>query len=109
MIGGFEVIPGTATDEVQKLLVNHLDRISGDFIRLPEKVQNLPCFKDKARLVKAKAGDLILFDSRLIHGGVVGPGYASAKDSPLTNEQFARFAFTVCMAPISKVADPLIL
>ena len=90
-------------------MVQNVDRINGDFVRLPENVQNLPCFKNKSRLVKAKAGDLILFDSRLIHGGVVGPGYASAKESPLTNEQFARFAFTVCMAPLSKVVDPLIL
>jgi len=32
-------------------------------------------FKNKNKLVKGKAGDFILWDSRTIHGGKVGPGY----------------------------------
>lgn len=46
-----------------------------------------------------------MWDSRTIHGGVVGPGYESAEDCPLSKDKFARLAFAVCMAPKSKVID----
>jgi hypothetical protein len=45
-------------------------------------------------LVLADAGDLILWDSRTVHGGQVGTG------RPETNEpQLARLTQTVCMIP----------
>lgn len=72
---------------------------------IPKQVKNHERFKDKNRLVKAKAGDLILFDSRTIHGGIVGPGYEKAEDCSLNQEQFARLAATICMAPKDKVKD----
>ena len=66
-------------------------------------MKNHEKFKGKNKLVKGRAGDLILWDSRTIHGGIVGPGFSCAEDSPLSQEQFARLSFTVCMAPKSKV------
>ena len=46
-----------------------------------------------------------MWDSRTIHGGIVGPGYESEEDCPLSKDKFARLAFAVCMAPKSKVID----
>lgn len=63
-------------------------------------------------LVEAKAGDLILWDSRLIHGGLVGPGPTAQDETteatPAPAEELVRLAFTVCMTP-KDLADPRVL
>ena len=65
-------------------------------------------YQGKPSLVKAKAGDLILWDSRVIHGGVVGSGY-SKENCPFKDGDLARFAFTVTMTPKSFVKDQSVL
>lgn len=49
-----------------------------------------------AVLLLAEPGDLILWDSRTIHGGHVGTGAAEA------NDELARMSVTVCMVPRSR-------
>jgi len=58
-------------------------------------------------LLEADPGDLILWDSRVIHGGLVGTGEKHAEDL-LDNPELARLSLTVCMAPTSK-ATPQVL
>mmetsp|Transcript_1355 Transcript_1355/g.1771 ORF Transcript_1355/g.1771 Transcript_1355/m.1771 type:complete len:337 (-) Transcript_1355:39-1049(-) len=98
-IGGLEIIPGTANDEGQQHLMKHVPNIrhqKGDFVVLSSKDP----LQGKGKLVLAKAGDLILWDSRAIHGGIVGPGYT--KDTcPLSEGDLARLSFTICMTPKS--------
>lgn len=55
----------------------------GDFAIIPKSLKENEVLKGKNKLVKAKAGDFILWDSRTIHGGIVGPGYESGEDCPL--------------------------
>jgi len=50
---------------------------------------------------------LILWDSRMVHGGKVGPGYTQ-ENNPLGVDQFARLAFTVCMTPKDKADESII-
>jgi hypothetical protein len=45
--------------------------------------------------VKAFPGDLILWDSRMIHGATSGPGLTQEEDALF--EGLARMSFTVCM------------
>jgi len=47
------------------------------------------------KLLTAEAGDLILWDSRTVHGGLVGTG----EITPTTTPQIARMSQTVCMLP----------
>jgi len=108
-IGGFEVIPDTATDEMQDYIASKYHPGSiGDWVLLGHKIANNQLFKGKNKLVKGKAGDLVLWDSRTIHGGIVGPGYESFEDSKMSIDKFARLAFTVCMAPKSMANSDVI-
>ena len=53
------------------------------------------------KLVKASGGDLILWDSRTVHGGLVGTGppeEMSTADVENTIE-LVRLSLPVCMAP----------
>ena len=47
-------------------------------------------------LLLAQPGDVILWDSRTIHGGHVGTGAGEA------DEELARMSVTVCMVPRSR-------
>jgi hypothetical protein len=49
------------------------------------------------KFVQAGPGDLILWDSRVIHGGYIGP--AKEADVSLQRPQLARLSFTVCQTP----------
>jgi len=99
--GGLQVVPGTNTDEVQSYLRRTYPHLASepnsDWCELDE---NDP-FIGKGELLLAKAGDLILWDSRTIHAGYVGPG--SDDESKLS-----RLAMTVCMIPQDKV-NPKVL
>ena len=57
--------------------------------------------------MKAKAGDFILWDSRVIHGGMLGQGY-TIDNCPLSSGDLARLSFTISMTPKSFVKDPKI-
>ena len=71
--GGLQVIPDTNTDEIQKhLQLNYPNAMShnDDWVRLSEG----DSLQGKGTLVTCSAGDLILWDSRTIHGGLIGTG-----------------------------------
>mmetsp|Transcript_5629 Transcript_5629/g.6991 ORF Transcript_5629/g.6991 Transcript_5629/m.6991 type:complete len:376 (-) Transcript_5629:127-1254(-) len=77
--GGLEVIPFSHLSDAQnrfKLLHPYLERNFSDWC----VVRNHDNKNAKPILLKAKAGDLILWDSRLIHGGKVGTGYQMIKN-----------------------------
>ena len=105
--GGLELLPNSHTEAVQEELRNRYPNArdgKNDWLRFTEDDP----YQGKPKLVKAKAGDLILWDSRVIHGGGVGSGYS--KDSyPLSKGDLARLAFTVTMTPKSYVSDPTVL
>ena len=54
----------------------------------------------KGKLIECKAGDLILFDSRTIHGGKINEPSQEFKDQNVNN--LVRLAMTVTMVPRSK-------
>jgi ectoine hydroxylase-related dioxygenase (phytanoyl-CoA dioxygenase family) len=58
----------------------------------------------KGTLVKCDAGDLILWDSRLIHGGLIREPSEDFKKTSNKNE-LVRFAMTVSMTPKSLASD----
>jgi len=95
--GGLQVVPASHTEKAkreQKRRFPHL-RSTGDWCPLA-------CKDMKAQLLLAEAGDLILWDSRTIHGGVVGSG--QPPDSPpeecsTGRAELARLAVTVAMTP----------
>ena len=94
--GGLEVVLNTNNDETQNYIKDQYPPRMGDWLVLypGDKHQSLP------KLIKAKAGDLILWDSRTIHGGRIGKGY-TAENNPLNQGDFARLSFTVTMTPKS--------
>ena len=105
--GGLGVVPNTNTDEVQQHLRAKYPEetcFPGDWVRLSPKDP----YQGKEKLVLAKAGDLILWDSRTIHGGLLGCGYTE-DNCPLSPGDLARLSFTVTMTPKSLVKDPKIL
>lgn len=98
--GGLQVVPDSHLEEAKETFKRthaHMQS-SGDWC---------PCDDDdlnqQAVLLLAEPGDLILWDSRTIHGGHVGTG------NPLTDEpvELARMAVTVAMTPRER-AGPLV-
>ena len=92
-IGGLKLVPKSHSDEVQEQIRKErtiMQRIlsSGDFVKVDDAK-----YDPEAIVVEAKAGDLILWDSRLIHGSRVGP----ATSQPASG--LARCTGLVCMTP----------
>jgi len=95
--GGLQVVPRSHHDYVQEIIRrDHPEhKNSGDFCRVAANN-----YKGAEVLVEANAGDLILWDSRLIHGGVVGHGGGDHGQSDEDDQaRLARCAVTVCMVP----------
>merc|ERR1711924_288433 len=97
--GGLQVVPDSNLDDAKadfKRAHSHM-RNSGDWC---------PCddsdLKQKAILLHASPGDLILWDARTVHGGLVGNGNS---DSTAALE---RMAVAVSMTPRA-MAGPLVL
>mmetsp|Transcript_23615 Transcript_23615/g.34342 ORF Transcript_23615/g.34342 Transcript_23615/m.34342 type:complete len:312 (-) Transcript_23615:574-1509(-) len=96
-VGGLEVIPQTHTDEAKEDFRKRYPKMkySGDWCPLRQKDP----MQGSGQLVLAQAGDLILWDSRTIHGGVLGTGETDREDS--NKAQLARLSVPVCMTPRS--------
>ena len=90
--GGLEVVPGSHLkfDEISDKVPANWKKAywDGNWGPLPPNV--FP--SGSGKLVEAKAGDLILWDSRTIHGGIRGEGGGDP-------DELARLAVTVCMQP----------
>jgi len=101
--GGLEVVPNSNLPEQKEKLkevCNHF-KTAGDFCKIG---YTSPVVTER-RLLLAKAGDLILWDSRTIHGGVLGSGKNRDDDKVA---QLCRMSMTVCMVPKER-ASPEIL
>lgn len=101
-IGGLQVIPKSHIDgpdsdqaRVRKLYPYHQFSTSG-WIEFEK--QHYLLFR-QAQLVKADPGDMILWESRLIHGGYVGKGPASHEGKI----DLMRLSFTVCQTPYTSM------
>jgi len=111
LTGGLEVVPRSHLPEAKRLLVAAIGeqalRGLGDFCRVPPAYyHNEQCTETSGNssptadagapmLVEAEPGDLILWDSRTVHGGRVGRGC-------VTNEgaaELARLSLPVCFTP----------
>lgn len=94
--GGLQVVPDSNLDDVKaefRLTHPHM-KTSGDWC---------PCDDDdlnaKAILLHASPGDLILWDARTVHGGLVGTGKHEESNEGLP--ELARLSVTVSMTPRS--------
>eukprot|EP00928_Gymnodinium_smaydae_P081133 TRINITY_DN64702_c0_g1_i1.p1 TRINITY_DN64702_c0_g1~~TRINITY_DN64702_c0_g1_i1.p1 ORF type:complete len:335 (+),score=55.93 TRINITY_DN64702_c0_g1_i1:72-1076(+) len=98
--GGLQVVPDSNQDAARE-----------DFKRRHPQMEHIcdwcPCDDDylneKAVLVHAAAGDLILWDSRTVHGGLVGTG--ELQDSSSVAAELARLSVTVAMTARSRADD----
>jgi hypothetical protein len=101
--GGLEVVPKSHLPETQDRFREMYPGWRGmsDFCVISS---SSPLITDR-KLLLANAGDLILWDSRTIHGGVVGTGKDPETD---TVPRLARLSMTVCMVPRSR-ASPEVL
>lgn len=106
--GGLQVVPKSHSLKVQEMLRpwSIPPHNIGDYILLPssktEPSQDLKLshtLSKEARLVKAEAGDLILWDSRLIHGGLVGKGKPIVGSEPNKSYDLLRLAVPICLMP----------
>jgi hypothetical protein len=108
-VGGLEVVPRSHLPAAKGPLIERCGeelRSLGDFCRLPpdyyaEREGEGPV------LVVAEPGDLILWDSRTVHGGKVGPGGAGKEGCEEACE-LARMSLPVCMTPRA-LASPDVL
>ena len=66
----------------------------GDFCPVSRKDPHY----EKGELIRASAGDLILWDSRTFHGGIVGVGEGKERGSG-TRKTLRRMSMAVCMMP----------
>ena len=90
-VGGLQVVPRTNTDENQEALVKRYGN-TGDWLELSPNDELI----GTGKLLIADPGDLILWDSRTIHGGCIGQG-------PLPEEdRLLRLSMTVTMCPFEK-------
>ena len=98
--GGFCVMPGTHTQHAAFSERHPWAEQQGDFLPVPEGDEILAA---GGRLLRAEAGDLILWDSRTIHCNT--PAIAPASEAPAgavpPRDQLLRLAGYVCFAPSS--------
>eukprot|EP00438_Fugacium_kawagutii_P006347 Skav208393 [mRNA] locus=scaffold1179:88308:92958:- [translate_table: standard] len=87
--GGLQVIPQSHTEAAKAETWRQTQRLT-------HGVSTTYVGKLNAVLLLAEPGDLILWDSRTIHGGHVGRGYSDAL------RDLARMSLTVCMVPRSR-------
>lgn len=97
--GGLEVVPFSHQQSArERFKTTHpqYSRNSSDWclLRTADALTHAPI------LLKSKAGDIILWDSRLIHGGRVGRGERRRHDSVrMAGVDLARLSIPVCMTP----------
>jgi len=101
--GGLEVVPRSHLPEQKTFLKEvcpHF-KTAGDFCMIK---YTSPVVTERKLLI-ARAGDLILWDSRTIHGGVIGIGKDRDSD---TVPQLARMSMTVCMVPKERATTTIL-
>ena len=99
-IGGLQLVPRSHSEEIQEEIRQETGHQSGNFVKVSDE-KYLP----GALVVEAKAGDLILWDSRVIHGSAVGPGLQEGGDRA---GGLARCTGLVCMTPRAKASQEVL-
>jgi len=95
-VGGTVLVPRSHYDEEQERLKKEHPswgkevNLKRDYCVIKPKYK----LQEKAKLVLAEPGDLLLWDSRLVHAGSVGPGGGDV--------ELARASFCVCLGPREK-------
>jgi hypothetical protein len=103
--GGLQIIPKSHTESVQwHMRQNYKWSKNSDFVELDTDDVLFNFYKPQ--LLKCKPGDLILWDSRLIHGGFVGIGY-DLED--MCDNTLARLAFPVSMMPRKLASEDILI
>lgn len=98
-VGGLQVVPRSHTDESKQVFRERYPvfRHCGDWCVMPKNLGGEPPL-----LLLAEKGDLVLWDSRTIHGGKVGSGMDATTEAATAAEQgldLARMTCTVAMTP----------
>ena len=96
-VGGTALVPGSHTDEAQEGLRRTnkgWEKEGRDYCVLGDRGGEM---RGRERLAEAQPGDLVLWDSRLVHAGRVGEGEGEVGPGEL-----ARASLCVCMAPREK-------
>jgi len=103
-VGGLEVVPGSHTAKAKAELKKYLGEDIWDgedwcpFADLGTQTPSVP-LNTPGRLIIAEAGDLILWDSRTVHGGIAGSGHACGDEC---GPHLARLSVNFCMTPVAK-------
>ncbi|CAK9104900.1 unnamed protein product [Durusdinium trenchii] len=107
--GGLQVVPRTHTASAKDALKEERPHLAyrGDWCPLMTAHQD-------SILLLASPGDLLLWDSRTIHGGLVGSGRAVAASAACpaaaaeAEAELARMAVTVAMVPRSRASEEVL-
>jgi ectoine hydroxylase-related dioxygenase (phytanoyl-CoA dioxygenase family) len=107
--GGLQVVPRSHSEEVQARLRESYSGWGGDWCPL----RNDDTMTARAVLLLASAGDLILWDSRTVHGGMVGTDATTSGamdesgNSGRTQQetQLVRLSVTVAMTPRARASE----
>jgi len=109
--GGLEVVPRSHLPAAKERLIAAMGGVElqklGDFCRTPaDHYAPSAC-----ALVVASAGDLILWDSRTVHGGRVGSGATlqSTSAAAEVGPQLSRLTLPVCMTPRDRASDEVLM
>ena len=96
--GGLVLVPRSHTEQIQEEIrrENSEQKFSRDFLNVSDEK-----YRPGAVVVEAKAGDLILWDSRVIHGSQAGPGQGRAGG-------LARCSGLVCLTPREKASQEVL-
>jgi ectoine hydroxylase-related dioxygenase (phytanoyl-CoA dioxygenase family) len=97
--GGLQLVHDTNNDKTQEELCKRYPWVENSKSDWVELKGNDP-YIGTGKLVECKAGDLILFDSRTIHGGKINDPSPAFKENNMN--QLARLAMTVTMVPRDK-------
>jgi len=102
VIGGLKIVPLSHQVECQdKIRRNYPDMKGKRDFMIVEKSD----LDREPVLITAGPGDLILWDSRMVHVGEAGPGEVpSGEEEP----SLARCAYTVCMVPRTAASDEVL-
>ncbi|CAF0947118.1 unnamed protein product [Rotaria sordida] len=94
--GGLVIVPDSHKNFIDLQFIVDENRLWGDFVAIPhELIKRL-----HPRLVKCKAGDLIVWDSRSIHCNT--PALIDKqKNNSLSKSQILRIVAYICMSPLS--------
>jgi hypothetical protein len=84
--GGLQIVPGSHNMDMKP----YCNPMTGDWVLIPKEAVLRP------KLIEADAGDLILWDSRTVHGGKVGSGLPYGTESV---HDLLRLAIPICMLP----------